>query len=255
MFSGRQMPVTWILSSGSIVSSAAIVASLAFWRWWARRWREPDELLEIALGVAIGATAPLLLVAASDIDASTGQRIGLGDRVRDRQRVAFANIFPIGLALYSRALPKGMGGVLIGVCYLHLFVANPGRRLARRIAREDVRQRLLAAACGDHRRGRRRAAGAFHRGAIAGAGQRVAGAGRILGSCVIAPALVHPRRAIGRGTSLKVGTGPSTSPAAVAPRPRSRSPAAPCRRSLRCRSDRSGGRSPVRPRLAPAVAG
>ena len=128
MFSGRQMPVTWILSFGSIISSATIVLSLAFWRWWARHWREPDELLKIAIGVTIAATAPLLLVAASTIVASTGQRVGLGwavafELVND---LAFANIFPIGLALYSRAAPKGMSGILIGVYFLHLFVANLG---------------------------------------------------------------------------------------------------------------------------------
>ena len=126
MFSGRQMPVTWILSFGSIISGSAIVASVAFWRWWARRWTEPDELLKIAIGVVIAAIAPLILVLASTIVASTGQRVGLGwaiafEIVND---LGFANIFPIGLALYSRAAPKSLGGVLIGVYFLHLFAAN-----------------------------------------------------------------------------------------------------------------------------------
>ena len=126
MFHGRQMPITWILSFGSIISSAAIVVSVAFWRWWARRWTEPDELLKIAIGVTLAATAPLLLVLTSTIVATTGQRAGLGwaiafEAVND---LAFANIFPIGLALFSRAAPKRLAGMLIGVFYLHLFVAN-----------------------------------------------------------------------------------------------------------------------------------
>jgi POT family proton-dependent oligopeptide transporter len=128
MFFGKQMPITWILSFGSIISSAAIVASVAFWRWWARRWAEPDELLKIAIGVVLGALAPLLLVVAALIVASTGQRVGLGWAVAFEivNDIAFANVFPIGLALYSRAAPKGTGGMLIGVYFLHLFIANLG---------------------------------------------------------------------------------------------------------------------------------
>ena len=35
-----------------------------------------------------------------------------------------ALLFPVGLALYSRASPKAIGGLMIGVFYLHLFLAN-----------------------------------------------------------------------------------------------------------------------------------
>ena len=128
MFFERQMPITWILSFGSLISGGCIVASVAFWRWWARRWREPDELLKMAIGVAVAALAPLILMLAAAVVAATGQRVGLGwaiafELVND---LAFANIFPIGLALYSRAAPKHVAGALIGVYYLHLFVANLG---------------------------------------------------------------------------------------------------------------------------------
>ena len=33
-------------------------------------------------------------------------------------------IFPVGLALYSRAAPRQVSGVFIGVYYLHLFICN-----------------------------------------------------------------------------------------------------------------------------------
>ena len=38
--------------------------------------------------------------------------------------IGFANVLPVGLALYSRAAPKGMGGTMIAIYYLHLFFAN-----------------------------------------------------------------------------------------------------------------------------------
>ena len=38
--------------------------------------------------------------------------------------LGFANVLPVGLALYSRAAPKGMTSVFIGIYYLHLFMGN-----------------------------------------------------------------------------------------------------------------------------------
>jgi POT family proton-dependent oligopeptide transporter len=36
----------------------------------------------------------------------------------------FANILPVGLALYSRLAPRSLEGLVIGVYYLHLFIGN-----------------------------------------------------------------------------------------------------------------------------------
>ena len=38
--------------------------------------------------------------------------------------VGYALLFPVGLALYSRASPRAVSGLVIGVFYLHLFLAN-----------------------------------------------------------------------------------------------------------------------------------
>ena len=38
--------------------------------------------------------------------------------------LGFANILPVGLALYSRTAPKRLEGLVIGVYYLHLFLGN-----------------------------------------------------------------------------------------------------------------------------------
>jgi POT family proton-dependent oligopeptide transporter len=126
VFFGKQMPVTWILSFGSIISAATIVLSLGFWRWWARRWPEPDEITKIATGAGVAALAPMLLAIASAGVAASGRKAGIGwafafEIIND---IGFANVFPVGLALYSRAAPKGLSGVLVGVFFLHLFASN-----------------------------------------------------------------------------------------------------------------------------------
>ena len=71
VFFGKTMPITWILCLGSIISAATIALSVAFWRWWATRWPEPDELTKVSIGVAMGSAAPLLLAAASAIIAAS----------------------------------------------------------------------------------------------------------------------------------------------------------------------------------------
>ena len=126
VFFGKTMPITWILSFGSIISAGTIAVSVGFWRWFGTRWTEPDEITKVTVGVMLGSTAPLLLAAASTIIAATHVKVGLGwaiafEVVND---LGFANVFPVAIALYSRAAPKGLTGLMVGCFYLHLFMGN-----------------------------------------------------------------------------------------------------------------------------------
>jgi POT family proton-dependent oligopeptide transporter len=38
--------------------------------------------------------------------------------------LGYALLYPVGLALYSRAAPRSIAGLMIGVFYLHLFLSN-----------------------------------------------------------------------------------------------------------------------------------
>jgi POT family proton-dependent oligopeptide transporter len=76
--------------------------------------------------VVIASVAPLMLAFASIVAASTHDRVSIlwGFGFHLINDLGFANVLPIGLALYSRAAPKGWTGVMIGVYYLHLFMGN-----------------------------------------------------------------------------------------------------------------------------------
>jgi POT family proton-dependent oligopeptide transporter len=123
------VPVTWLQAVDAVFSTVTILASLAFWRWWAQAGSgrtEPDEVTKIALGSFVAAGAPaLLLIPAFAIEAGGGKISILWTfaytLVND---LGFANIMPVGLALYSRAAPRGFAGVMIGIYYLHLFFGN-----------------------------------------------------------------------------------------------------------------------------------
>ena len=123
---GWQMPVTWLQGVDAFVSTATMLLSLAFWRWWATHRKEPDELMKIAIGSVIAAGGPALMAIAGNIVDTTHGRVSVGwtlayTVVND---IGFANILPIGLALYSRVAPKQIVGLVIGVYYLHLFLGN-----------------------------------------------------------------------------------------------------------------------------------
>jgi len=123
---GWQVPVTWLQAVDAVFSTATMVGSLAFWRWWAKRNTEPDELTKMALGALLAACAPALLMIAAGSIAGTNERVSfiwtVGYTIIND--LGFANILPIGLALYSRTAPRRMEGLMIGVYYLHLFVGN-----------------------------------------------------------------------------------------------------------------------------------
>jgi len=126
MFFGQSLPVTWLISFDALISGGTIMASVAFWRWWATKRREPDEITKLWIGALIAASAPLALALASAQEAATGHKVGLGWALAFHvlNDVGFANIFPVGLALFSRAAPRAIAGLMIGVYYLHLAVVS-----------------------------------------------------------------------------------------------------------------------------------
>lgn len=126
MVAGFAVPVSWLQAVDALTSTGTMLASLAFWRWWAARRREPDEVTKMAMGCFVAACAPLLLLIPALSIESGGTRISIlwSFAYSTVNNIGFANIMPVGLALYSRAAPRGLQGVMIGIYYLHLFFGN-----------------------------------------------------------------------------------------------------------------------------------
>jgi hypothetical protein len=123
---GWAMPVTWLLSVGSVIVLASIAGSVIFWRWWARHRREPSEITKMTLGAFMLACAPLAPALCSYFVAGTGHKASLVwavvyEVIND---IGYANFLPVGLALYSRSAPKAIGGTMTGVYYVLLFFTN-----------------------------------------------------------------------------------------------------------------------------------
>jgi proton-dependent oligopeptide transporter, POT family len=125
VFFGRTMPTTWLITVDSVVSVTALIVAVAFWRLWSRRFKEPSEVVKIIVGLGISAAGLVSLAVAATI-AAGGHKAGVGWVLvfEVLNSIGFANVFPVGLALYARASPKAVAGTMIGVYYLHLFMGN-----------------------------------------------------------------------------------------------------------------------------------
>jgi POT family proton-dependent oligopeptide transporter len=125
VFFGRKMPTTWLITVDAVVSVSALVAVLAFWRLWARRFTEPSEVAKITLGLFLSVVGLLMLAAAAHISVGGGTAgVGWALAFHVINSIGYANVFPVGLALYARASPKAVAATMMGCYYVHLFLAN-----------------------------------------------------------------------------------------------------------------------------------
>jgi POT family proton-dependent oligopeptide transporter len=125
VFFGRTMPTTWLITVDAVVSIVGLLATVAFWRLWSKRFREPSEIIKMTLGFAFSVGALLSLTGAAAI-AISGRKASIGWVLAFEvlNSIGFANVLPVGLALYARASPKAVAGTMIGVYFLHLFMTN-----------------------------------------------------------------------------------------------------------------------------------
>jgi POT family proton-dependent oligopeptide transporter len=125
-FAGEKVPTTWLITLDSIVSVSFLAGMVVFWRLWAKRFKEPNEIGKLTIGAFISVTGVLALAAGAMIAESTGTKVNIWWCVLFHvlNSIAFANMLPVSLARYARAAPAAMGSTIIGVYYLHLFAGN-----------------------------------------------------------------------------------------------------------------------------------
>jgi POT family proton-dependent oligopeptide transporter len=80
----------------------------------------------IVIGCLFGGVGVACLAAGAAIAAASGQKVSMGWLLAFHilNDIGFANVLPVGLALYARSAPKALAGTIVGVYYLHLFAGN-----------------------------------------------------------------------------------------------------------------------------------
>jgi POT family proton-dependent oligopeptide transporter len=125
VFMGKTLPTTWLVTLDSIVSVSFLALVALFYRWYGKRWREPDEITKIIIGsgFSIAGVLCLFIAAATQI---AGQKIGLFWPVAFHflNSIAFAHLLPVSLALFAKVAPKAINATVIGLYYLAFFAAN-----------------------------------------------------------------------------------------------------------------------------------
>lgn len=124
-FLGVPILTSQMVSVDSIVSVITLVLMVVFWRAWKTRFPEPDELGKIAIGCFFGA-AGVACLALGQALTPAGGKVSFHWLLAFHllNDIGFANVLPVGLALYSRAAPKQVAGLVIGIYYLHLWAGN-----------------------------------------------------------------------------------------------------------------------------------
>ena len=119
------VPSSWLVSLDATCSMVFLSGSILFWKWWSMNWKEPNELTKIAFAGIFTAIAPLALVAAS-MTVHNGHKASLWWAILFEafNDIGFANLVPVGLALYARVAPQQVNGTMIGVYMGTFFVAT-----------------------------------------------------------------------------------------------------------------------------------
>jgi POT family proton-dependent oligopeptide transporter len=110
-----------------VVPAGCLLLVIAFWRAYARRWREPGDLVKMAIGALVMAAAPFALMLASLVQqASGGGRISLGWGLGFElvNELGFAVLVPVALSFFTRVAPRRIEGVAVGFYYLAFFFCN-----------------------------------------------------------------------------------------------------------------------------------
>ncbi len=118
------LPVTWLQSVSAIVGITLAPVLIRLWTAQARREREPSALGKMVMGCGLAAAAyALLALAVVATGAGTVPLMwALGFHLIIQ--TAYLCVYPIGMALFSRAAPRAINSLMIGVYFLSVFAGS-----------------------------------------------------------------------------------------------------------------------------------
>lgn len=118
------IPVTWFQSLDTLAVLALAPVVIWLWRQQATRGTEPKDLMKIAIGCVAFAVGCLLL-SLSEVTSGTGKVPVLWPTVFHFVcAIGYLFVWPITLALISRAAPLAVNGMMVGAYYLAIFLGG-----------------------------------------------------------------------------------------------------------------------------------
>ena len=125
VFFGDKLPTTWLVTLDAVVSVSFLAIVALFYRWYGKRWREPDEITKLIIGSIFSIGGALCLFTAAATQAP-GHKIGLFWPVAFHfvNSIGFAHLLPVSLALFAKYAPKAINATVSGLYYLAFFAGN-----------------------------------------------------------------------------------------------------------------------------------
>lgn len=120
---GATVPITWFQSLDTLAVLALAPLVLWYWNRQSQRGAEPQDLIKIAAGCAVFATACLLLAISTAV---SGEHVGLlwPTLFHFVCAVGYLYTWPITLTFVSRAAPVAVNAMMVGATYLAMFAGG-----------------------------------------------------------------------------------------------------------------------------------
>lgn len=119
---GFEIPVNWLLSISTFAFIALTPAVIAWWRWQERRRCEPSEMGKMAISGVIYATAALIVAWAPMEAGKTHIAWALTQGIINAVGLIF--VWPLVLALVSRAAPTRIASLMMGVAFFSVAISS-----------------------------------------------------------------------------------------------------------------------------------
>jgi POT family proton-dependent oligopeptide transporter len=121
---GFSVPIPWLQSLDGLSPLVFLPPMLAFWRWQAKRGREPDDLGKIVIGLFIFAAGTLWLALAGIVFGGARTPLIWAIFFHLLSNLGWLYFTPIMAALFVESAPAGLRGVMTGVNFSAVFAAS-----------------------------------------------------------------------------------------------------------------------------------
>jgi len=118
------LPVTWLQAVSALVGIGMAPVLIGLWTAQARRGREPSALGKMAMGCGLAVAAYGLLALACAVSGARPVPLAWALGFHLIVQTGYLFVYPIGMALFSRAAPPAINSLMIGVYFLSVFAGS-----------------------------------------------------------------------------------------------------------------------------------